>query len=156
MASFKTLISVSALAAVTALGGCASGLGAGDYNRAAVGSVSRVEEGTIVAVRPIRIEGNSSPVVGTATGAVIGGIAGSEVGGGDKAQTAGAVVGAVAGGIIGGAVEKSVTGGRGFAYTVRKADGTLVTITQGDDIAMQTGQSVFIEYGARARVIPAG
>jgi outer membrane lipoprotein SlyB len=145
-----------AVAASAALAGCASGLGAGDYGRGSVGTVNRVEEGTIVAVRPIRIEGRETPAVGTVTGAVLGGAAGSEIGGGDKARAAGAVAGAVAGGIIGGAVERGVTSGRGFAYTVRKTDGQLITITQGADIAMNVGQPVFIEYGARARVIPRG
>jgi outer membrane lipoprotein SlyB len=78
------------------------------------------------------------------------------VGGGDKANAAGAVAGAVIGGLAGGAIERGVTGARGFAYTVRKNDGTMVTITQGADIAMRPGQRVYIEYGARARVIPAG
>ena len=50
----------------TALAGCASGLGANTYERGSVGMVSRLEEGTVVGVRPIRIEGSQkSAGVGT-------------------------------------------------------------------------------------------
>lgn len=151
-AKVKVALSAVALGALLATG-CASGLGANDYERGQVGQVSRVEEGTVVASRAMIIEGREG-LLGAATGAAIGGIAGSEVGGGDKAQTAGAVVGAVAGGIVGREVERSATRKPGFAYTVRLKSGQLVTITQGGDVAIANGTPVFVEYGARARVIP--
>lgn len=138
-----------------ALAGCASGLGANSYERSAVGTVARVEEGRVVASRAIVIEGSQTGSnVGTATGAVIGGLAGSEIGGGSKANTAGAVVGAVAGGVVGNMIGNSATRQNGFAYTVRLRSGELVTITQGGDIPIANGTPVLVEYGARARVIP--
>ena len=139
-----------------ALAGCASGLGANSYERSAVGTVARVDEGTVVASRAIMIEGSrSGETVGTATGAVLGGIAGGQVGQGRAANTAGAVVGAVAGGVLGNAIGKSATQKPGFAYTVRlRKSGELVTITQGGDIAIANGTPVLVEYGERARVIP--
>jgi outer membrane lipoprotein SlyB len=138
-----------------ALAGCASGLGANTYERAAVGTVARVDEGTVVASRSIVIEGSkTSSTVGTAAGAAIGGIAGSEIGGGRKANTAGAVVGAVAGGVIGNAIGNAATRQPGFAYTVRLRSGELVTITQGGDLPIANGTPVLVEYGERARVIP--
>jgi outer membrane lipoprotein SlyB len=142
-----------AVALVMGLAGCASGLGANDYERGQVGSVSRVEEGVVLAARAIMIEGREG-VLGAAAGATIGGIAGSEMGGGDKAQTAGAVVGAVAGGVLGRQIERGATRKPGFAYTVRLKSGQLVTVTQGGDVAIAVGAPVFVEYGARARVIP--
>ena len=58
-----------------ALAGCASGLGANSYERGTIGAVARVDEDTVVASRPIIIEGsNTGTTVGTATGAAIGGI----------------------------------------------------------------------------------
>ena len=138
-----------------ALAGCASGLGANTYERSAVGTVARVDEGTVVASRSIMIEGSqTSSTVGTAAGAAIGGIAGSEVGGDRKANTAGAVIGAVAGGVLGNAIGKAATSQNGFAYTVRLRSGELVTITQGGDLPIANGTPVLVEYGARARVIP--
>lgn len=139
-----------------ALAGCASGLGTNSYERSAVGTVSRVEEGTVVASRAIVIEGSETgATVGTATGAALGGLAGGQIGGGRAANTAGAVVGAVAGGVLGNAVGKSATRQNGFAYTVRLTkSGELVTITQGGDLVIANGTPVLVEYGARARVIP--
>lgn len=136
-----------------ALAGCASGLGANEYERSQVGQVSRVEEGRIVASRQIQIEGNQG-ALGGATGAVVGGVAGSQVGGGSEERVIGAVVGAVAGGVIGNAVGNASTNKTGHAYTIRLSSGELVSITQGDDIAIPNGAPVLVEYGARARVIP--
>ncbi len=138
-----------------ALAGCASGLGANDYERGTVGAISRVDEGTVVASRSIVIEGsNTGSSVGTATGAVVGGIAGSQVGGGRDEQAIAGVIGAVAGGVIGNAVGKNATKKPGYAYTIRLRSGELITITQGGDIAIANGTPVLVEYGDRARVIP--
>lgn len=138
-----------------ALAGCASGLGANSYERGAIGTVARVEEGTVVASRSIVIEGSQTgATVGTATGAVLGGVAGGQIGQGRAANTAGAVAGAVAGGIVGNMIGKSATKQPGFAYTVRLRSGELVTITQGGDLAIANGTPVLVEYGERARVIP--
>ncbi len=139
----------------TALAGCASGLGANSYEASQVGRVARVEEGTIVAARPITIEApNSSAKIGTLAGAALGGLAGSEIGGGHKANTAGAIGGAVLGGLAGNAIGKSAGAQPGFAYTIRLPSGELVSVTQAGDFAMPAGTPVLIEYGARARVVP--
>jgi outer membrane lipoprotein SlyB len=146
----------AAFAALTmVLAGCASGLGANSYERGAVGAVSRVDEGVIVASRAIVIEGsNTGSTVGTATGAVVGGIAGSQIGGGRDERAIAGVVGAVAGGVLGNAIGNASTRKPGFAYTVRLRSGELITITQGGDIAIANGTPVLVEYGERARVIP--
>lgn len=139
----------------TALAGCASGLGANTYDAASVGQVARVEEGTIVGIRPITIEGSQQNAkVGTLAGAVLGGLAGSELGGGHKANTAGAIGGAVLGGVVGNAVGKSAGSQQGFAYTIRLPSGELVSVAQAGEYAIPAGTPVLIEYGARARVIP--
>jgi outer membrane lipoprotein SlyB len=139
----------------TALAGCASGLGANTYDPSQVGRVARVEEGTIVAARPITIEGSQQNAkVGTLAGAVLGGLAGSELGGGHKANTAGAVGGAILGGVAGNAIGKAAGSQPGFAYTIRLPSGELVSVAQAGDFAMPAGTPVLIEYGARARVVP--
>ncbi len=139
----------------TALAGCASGLGANSYDPSSVGRVARVEEGTIVGVRPITIEGSSqSSKIGTLAGAALGGLAGSEIGGGSKANAAGAIGGAVLGGLAGNAIGSSASKQAGFAYTIRLPSGELVAVTQAGDYAMPAGTPVLIEYGDRARVLP--
>jgi outer membrane lipoprotein SlyB len=140
------------IALTLALAGCASGIGANDYRYSHVGSVARVEEGTVVASRPILVEGNSKG--GTLVGAVVGGLAGSNIGGGRDEQAIGAVLGALAGGAAGNAIGKSASTQHGVAYTVRLRSGELVSITQGGDYMIANGTPVLIEYGERARVIP--
>lgn len=153
MASIKIAAAAAGLAVATALGGCATGVGAGDYTRSGVGQVSRVDEAIVVAVRPIRIQGDRT-FVGTASGAAIGGIAGSQIGGGDEERAVGAVAGAVAGGLIGSAVEQGVTNQQGFEYVLQLANGEMRTIAQGNDVYLPPGSRAFIVYGARARVVP--
>jgi outer membrane lipoprotein SlyB len=139
----------------TALAGCASGLGANNYDRGSVGMVARVEEGTVVGVRPIKIDGSEkSSGVGTLAGAALGGLAGSELGGGSKDNTAGAIGGAILGGVIGNAVGNAATAQDGFAYTIRLRNGELVSIAQAGAAPIPAGTPVIIEYGERARVIP--
>ncbi len=139
----------------TALAGCASGLGANTYDPSQVGRIARVEEGTIVAARPITIEGSQqSAKIGTLAGAALGGLAGSELGGGHKANTAGAIGGAILGGVAGNAIGKSAGAQPGFAYTIRLPSGELVSVVQAGEFAMPAGTPVLIEYGERARVVP--
>lgn len=135
------------------LAGCAGGLGGSDYGRSEVGREARIETGVIERVRSVKIEGTKT-IIGPATGAIIGGVAGSEIGGGDEERAIMAVAGAVLGGLVGSAVEQGVTQQSGFAYTIRKANGELVTIVQADKTALAPGQRVTIEYGARVRVAP--
>jgi outer membrane lipoprotein SlyB len=151
-AMVKILAAVMASSALV-LGGCAAGVGAGDYPRSTVGQVNRVDEGVVLRVRPVRIEGTRT-IVGPATGAAVGGIAGSQIGGGDEERAIGAIAGAVLGGFVGSAVEQGATARRGIAYTVRKSNGEVVNIVQGDDVQIPPGAPVYIEYGARARVVP--
>lgn len=150
----RTALAASVTGVALVLGGCASNLGANEYERGQVGQVSRVESGVVIASRAIIIEGRD-PYLGGATGAVIGGVAGSQVGGGDDERAIAGVAGAVIGGIVGSQVEKAATKKPGFAYTVQlDKSGDIVTITQGGDIALANGTPVFVEYGARPRVIP--
>lgn len=142
-----------ALGLATALGACASGVGAGDYSRSSVGQVNRVQEGVVLRVRPVRIEGTRT-IIGPATGAAVGGVAGSTVGGGDEERAIMAIAGAVLGGLAGAAVEEGVTRRQGYAYTVRTSTGEVVNIVQGADSYIEPGSAVYIEYGDRARVVP--
>jgi outer membrane lipoprotein SlyB len=149
-----SLATAIALGAGVLVSACATPVGGNTYPVGRVGDINRVEEGTVVAVRAVTIEGNDR-TVGTATGAVVGGVAGSQVGGDDEARAVGAVVGAVLGGIAGNAVQGAAQRQTGFAYTIRlRESGDLITITQGDDIAIAPGTPVFVEHGARARVFP--
>ncbi|MEM8786243.1 MAG: hypothetical protein AAGF19_10345 [Pseudomonadota bacterium] len=114
---------------------CASGLDSSDYSRGSVGNVSRTTSGTVLQVREVRIEGTKSGI-GTGAGAVIGGAAGASIGDGRAADVIGGAVGAVVGGIAGAAAEEGVTRQKGHEYTIRRSDGSVITIVQGADANM--------------------
>lgn len=136
------------------LAGCASGLGANSYERAEIGAIHRVDEGTVVDSRPVTIEGSQKGKgVGTVAGAVIGGMVGHQFGGGRDERAIGAAVGAVGGAIAGNAIGDKATEKQGVAYTIRLRSGELITVAQGADVVIPVGAPVLIERGERARVI---
>ena len=138
-----------------AVTGCASSQGANDYSHNEVGRISRVDEGVVVASRAIMIDGTNNGLLGAATGAVIGGIAGSQVGGGDDEKAIAGVIGAVGGAIAGQQVGKAGGKQRGFEYKIRlDKNDEIISIAQGGDVALPNGTPIFIEYGNRARVVP--
>jgi outer membrane lipoprotein SlyB len=134
-----------------ALGGCVTHYG--DYGRGDVGRPLRLEEGVIERVRSVTIDGGRT-ILGPVTGAAIGGIAGSQIGGGDEERTIMAIAGAVLGGMVGSAIEQSANRREGVAYTVRTRDGHLENIVQEGPQTFWPGQYVYIEYGVQARVVP--
>lgn len=125
--------SISLIALVTAISmmitGCVPSQSGNVYSREDVGRAQHVRMGTIIALRPVKIEGTKSPV-GSTAGAVAGGIAGSSVGGGRGSYVA-AVLGAVAGGLVGAAAEEGLTRAEGVEITVRDDNGQTYAYVQG-------------------------
>ena len=140
-------IQVAAVAAAFALsaGGCAYHAGAGDYRGYQVMGEQSVRFGVVDSVRPVRINPRETGV-GTAGGAVLGGIAGSNVGGG-SGQVAGAVGGALLGGIIGHNVEASANERQGIEITVHLDAGKYIAVVQEADEAFRPGDRVRILTG---------
>lgn len=120
-----------AMAAVLLLGGCAQGMGGGDYARTEARRAMVVQFGTVESVRSVKLEGTKTPV-GAVSGAAVGGIAGSTVGSG-RGSAAAAVIGAVAGGLAGAAIEEGATRQAGVEVTVRLDDGTFLAVVQADE-----------------------
>jgi outer membrane lipoprotein SlyB len=139
------LIGVAILA--LGLGGCASGLGGGTYERAEARRAMTVEYGTVEAVRAVRLEGTKT-AIGPTAGAVVGGVAGSGVGGG-RGQAIATVIGAVAGGVAGAAIEEGTTRQPGVEVTVRLYSGQLLAVVQADE-----GEA--FRLGERVRVVRDG
>lgn len=96
-------------------------------NRSEVGAMRNVESGTVRGVRSVTIQ-NDSRGVATATGAALGGIAGSTIGGGRRANTAGAVAGAAAGGAVGNRMARGARSG--VEVTVELESGRTIAVTQ--------------------------
>ena len=135
------------MVAVVTLVGCAQpGLGGGNYTRGQVRGEQSVRVGTVESVRDVVIDARDTGT-GTLAGAAIGGVAGSTVGGGSRANAVGAIAGAVVGGIIGNAVEKNNNDRRGVEVTVRLEGGKLIAITQEKDEEFRVGDRVRILSG---------
>ena len=142
----KTALLVAAFSTMTVLlSGCASNLTGDTYSRDEARRVQTVRTGTIVALRPVQIEGTKTPI-GAATGAVIGGVGGSAIGGG-RGSIVTAVIGAVAGGLLGSATEEGLTRTQGVEITVREDDGSMRAYVQ----AVQENE--IFRIGDRVRIM---
>jgi outer membrane lipoprotein SlyB len=113
----------------------------------------RGESGQVVAIRevPLRSGGsgmNDGTLVGGGVGAAGGAIAGAAIGGNAGSAVLGGVLGAVGGAIAGTAIDQN-SSRRGIEVTVRKDDGTTVTIAQADNGDVQMGDRVIIVYSDR-------
>lgn len=152
---FKSLFAASALALTSLLVvSCATAPGGNVYSARDVGTPSRVAMGTLMDAEPVVIQGDNYGV-GAASGAVIGGVAGSQIGGGRDERAIGGVVGAVVGGVVGNAAERQVKRQPGYRYTIDLDGQGVVTIVQADTQPIaRPGARVRIEYGAVTKVLP--
>ncbi len=146
MMNIKFLKLVAALSvSVVVLGGCASSMSGGAYSRTQARQAQEVQMGVVESVRHVKIEGTKSPV-GAGAGAVIGGIAGSNIGEG-KGSTVGTILGAVAGGVAGAAIEEGVMSKDGLEITVKLDSGRMIAVTQEADEQFRLGDRVRVLTG---------
>ena len=145
--NMKRLMVLGSFSTAVLLLGCAQpGLGGGNYTRGQVRGEQSVRIGTVEAVRDVTIDARDTGT-GTLAGAALGGVAGSTVGGGSRANAVGAIAGAVVGGLIGNAVEKNSNDRRGVEVTLRLEDGRVIAITQEKDEEFRVGDRVRILSG---------
>ena len=138
---------IAAMLAASALavaGGCAS-IAPQDYGYSEARSVQSVAYGTIESVRPVRLNEDHGGV-GTAAGAVIGGLAGNELGhGSGRAVTT--ILGAIGGGFAGNALERNATAQSGTEIVVRLDSGATIAVVQGASEQFEAGQRVRVLTG---------
>ncbi len=146
-------VSLAAVAALS-LSACASDLGPGQYERYEAGAPARVDEGRVISSRPITLGGGDRGGA-TAVGAVSGGVVGAQFGGRGVDHAAFGIAGAVLGALAGNAIAKN-NEAQGFAYVIRFRDDSTVEIPQVDPVPIANGTRVFVTYGDRVRVRPAG
>ncbi|WP_449226560.1 hypothetical protein [Azospirillum argentinense] len=146
---------VLAVAAVS-LGACAS-QSQNRYSHRDVGQATSVEFGTVMAGRPVDIQGQNTGVGGLVGGAA-GGLALSNVGKGSgnvAAILGGALVGAVAGAVT----EQAIADRTGIEYVVTLATGRTITIVQeqaANEPVFAPGQRVMVQTnGTYQRVLSA-
>jgi outer membrane lipoprotein SlyB len=97
--------------------------------------------GVVESVVAVKKKGEASGV-GAVGGAVVGGLLGSALGGGDGKKVT-TVIGAVGGGLAGNEIEKNQKATTVYQVNVRMIDGTLRTVTQAT--APVVGQKVTLE-----------
>lgn len=148
-------IALPVLLSVALVGGCADmgSLGGTKYGETGSAAASQSErDGTIAKLETIQVDDKYKLGVGTAVGAVAGGLLGAGVGDSTTATVAGAVLGGVAG-----TYAESKMGGKQDAQriTVNMKTGGTVTITQPIDGRLRQGMAVRVEgSGESARVVP--
>lgn len=135
---------VAGLGAMTlTLGACANY--GNTRSPSSVGYASTVQEGVIQSVNAVTIKPDNS-IVGAGVGAVLGGIAGSELGGGDKAKTAGAIGGAVLGGIAGNEAGKALNTRNGYSYIIKMNTGEVKEVVVKGTEPIPAGVIVDVVY----------
>lgn len=147
----QTIITSVALGlGIAALSGCATTQGPNTFTRSEAGRTQTVEAGTVTAVRDVTIQNEGSNVA-TATGAVLGGVAGNAMGGG-RGRTATTVAGAAAGGAAGNAMSQSSH--PGVEVTVQLDSGRTIAVVQdGSSKQFRVGDRVNVASdGVTARV----
>jgi len=114
--------------------------------------MSHVYDATVLSVRPVTIDGSQSGI-GAGAGAIVGGIAGSAIGGGNGAAIA-TVLGAVVGGVAGNAIERDSTTQNGVEIIVQMRDGQRRAVIQGVTADAWTAGDpvIMIVTGGNARI----
>lgn len=149
----RTLLPLLLVAAL--VGGCAelgSLGGTKKYGESGTTVATQSErDGTITRLENIKVDDDYKLGLGTAVGAVAGGLLGAGVGESKTATVVGAAVGAVAGTYA----ESKLVKKDAQRITVRMATGGTVTITQPVDARLSEGMKVRVEgSGESARVVP--
>ena len=73
------------------------------------------------------------------------------IGGSDTAHILGAIGGAVVGGIAGNAAQEGLSSQSGYEYVIQLDNGSMVTVSQGNDVLLNPGQKCMVLYGKRPR-----
>ena len=114
--------------------------------------LSQVQDGTVLSIRPVTVDGSQSGI-GTVAGGVIGGVAGSSVGGSRESVAVG-VLGAVLGGVIGNAAERAGTRENAVELLIQLRNGERRAIVQaiGGETIVPGDAVVLVTTGGRTRV----
>lgn len=146
------LLMPALLLSATLVTGCAPDISPNSYDVACVGEVNRVVHGTVVGMRPVRVNANSG--TGAIAGAMAGGALGSSLGDGGPASLVTGVVGAVAAGAAGHAIDSEMNSQLGVEYIIRTDSGKMMSIVQGRNIPIRPKDRVFVLLGQESRIVP--
>ncbi|OWY39566.1 hypothetical protein CEK28_07815 [Xenophilus sp. AP218F] len=152
MSSQTRSIAAAVLLAAGALTGCATSDSSMVYSQSQMRQAQTVQIGTVISVQNVKMEGKSNELL-TLGGAALGGLAGSNVGGG-KGQIAGSIVGALAGGFGANAAQQAMSK-NALEITVKLDSGRMISIVQEADVPFVQNQRVrVLSGGGNDRVVP--
>lgn len=141
-------LSAAALGAVTLIAGCASHSASSQvYTYGQAQREQVVRHGTVESVRPISIRSDQTSGIGAVSGAAMGGVAASSIGGG-RGKILATMGGALLGGLAGDTIEDRVQRSQGLEITVRMDNGETRVIAQEADVPISVGQRVQVISGA--------
>ena len=148
----KTSMALALLVAFSVTGCANTDIFSGDVYSASQAKEARsITYGTIVSVRPVKIQADNQGVVGTLGGGALGGIAGSTIGGG-TGQAIATAVGAIGGAIIGSKAEEKMSQVNGAELVIRKDNREEIVVVQKADPSFQAGRRVRIVGGSSLNV----
>ena len=110
-----------------------------------------ISYGTIVSVRPVKIQADNPGVIGTVGGGALRGIAGNAIGGG-RGQAIATVIGALAGAVGGSKIEEKMSQVNGAEIVIRKDNREEIVVVQKADPSFQAGRRVRIVGGSSLNV----
>ncbi|OOF79733.1 glycine zipper 2TM domain-containing protein [Rodentibacter caecimuris] len=141
------------LAVTLGVTGCANtDIFSGDVYSAGQAKEARsISYGTLVSVRPVKIQADNQGVIGSVGGGVLGGVAGSAIGGG-RGQAIATAVGAIAGAIVGSKVEEKASQVNAAELVIKKDDGKSIVVVQKADPKFVAGKRVQIVGGSSLNV----
>jgi outer membrane lipoprotein SlyB len=150
MKSFVVLSLSVALAA--ALGGCASS-SPDVIQRGDAQHMAKVEDGIVLSVRPVRVDGSQSGV-GAAVGGVVGAIGGYNASGVQREGQVLGVLAAVGGAAAGNAIERFATKEDAFEILIQLKNGERRAVVQakGTDVFAAGDSVIIITTGNKVRV----
>ena len=140
--TFRPLLSIAVVGCLAlVVTGCATqSSSAGIYRSSETQREQTVRMATVEAVRSVTIQRDSKGL-GTAGGAIVGGIAGSAAGGG-KGRDVATVLGAIVGSVAGQSIEEQANQRPGLEITVKYDSGETRVIVQEADIEIRVGDRV--------------
>jgi len=130
-----------------------------DVKRTDSQKITSIKYGNIVSSLPVKVKGEGS-LIGTTTGALIGGLLGTQVCekeliGGAKCEEIAIVYATIGGATLGYVTEAFLGNHDGYQYIINLDDSENdIAIVQGSETLLKNGERVVIIFGKTIRVLP--
>ena len=121
------------------------------YDRAEMGQPQSFGKGIIISERNVTVKGTESGI-GAVSGAVMGGLGGSQVSEDGAISAIGAIGGAIVGGMVGAKAEELIMRDNASEFIIQPDVGDPFTLIQINDEKLKTGDRVLIINSDKIRV----